>query len=74
MGFPSEGKEAMIRNPMQDVQSFLEENHRQHYRVYNLCSEKDRQYDAAKFENRVASFGFEDHKAPPLPLLLAACQ
>lgn len=89
---------------MGEVQSFLEEKHRGHYRVFNLCSgvrtsaarhshnryighqwpvlmrgyggfiEADRQYESDKFKGRVANFGFEDHKAPPLPLLLAVCQ
>ena len=74
LGFPAEGKEATWRNPMSDVKSFLEAKHRGHYRVYNLCSESNRQYDPKHFGGRVANFGFEDHKAPPLPMLLAVCQ
>jgi phosphatidylinositol-3,4,5-trisphosphate 3-phosphatase/dual-specificity protein phosphatase PTEN len=74
MGFPTEGKEAAFRNPMAEVQRFLELKHRQHYRVFNLCCEKDRQYDSSKFQDEVALFGFKDHNAPPLPLLLACCQ
>ena len=74
MGFPAEGKEATFRNPMAEVQRFMELKHRKHYRVYNLCCEPDRQYDSAKFQDEVALFGFKDHNAPPLPLLLACCQ
>lgn len=74
MGFPTEGKEAAFRNPMPEVIRFLELKHRQHYRVFNLCCEKDRQYDSSKFQDEVALFGFKDHNAPPLPLLLACCQ
>ena len=59
---------------MGEVQRFLEAKHRQHYRVFNLCCEPDRQYDAGKFQDEVALFGFKDHNAPPLPLLLACCQ
>jgi hypothetical protein len=33
MGFPSEGSESMYRNPMSEVQRFLEMRHKDHYRV-----------------------------------------
>ena len=51
MGFPSEGTEGVYRNPMSEVVSFLETRHREHYMVFNLCSE--RSYDPAKFSRRV---------------------
>jgi phosphatidylinositol-3,4,5-trisphosphate 3-phosphatase/dual-specificity protein phosphatase PTEN len=66
MGFPSEGKEAAYRNPMSEVQRFLETFHKGHYKVYNLCSE--RSYDASSFPN-VARYPFDDHNAPPLHLI-----
>lgn len=47
MGFPSENIEGIYRNPMKEVQNFLEEFHKDHYMVYNLCSEKE--YDISKF-------------------------
>ncbi len=33
MGFPSEGREGIIRNPMNKVQQFFEERHANHYKV-----------------------------------------
>eukprot|EP01044_Picomonas_judraskeda_P010469 COSAG03_NODE_1348_length_4281_cov_116.671927_4_plen_309_part_00 len=51
MGFPSEGAEALYRNPMAEVQHFLNSRHPGCYRVYNLCSE--RAYPSRAFENRV---------------------
>lgn len=35
-GFPSEGREAMYRNPMEEVQRFFETRHKDHYWIYNL--------------------------------------
>ena len=55
MGFPSIGCEACYRNPRDDVIDFLNENFGSEFRVYNLCSESDRQYDVAIFEGRVCS-------------------
>ncbi len=47
MGFPSEKVEGLYRNAMPDVQRFFRVNHEGHFRIYNLCSE--REYDHAKF-------------------------
>eukprot|EP01052_Picozoa_sp_SAG31_P019190 SAG31_NODE_1389_length_8545_cov_3.081103_10_plen_614_part_00 len=72
MGFPSEGTEAMFRNPMTEVQRFLNVRHPRAYRVYNLCSE--RSYAAEKFRGSVGCFPFDDHNPPPLQLLRACCE
>lgn len=67
MGFPSEGREGVYRNPMSEVVAFLERYHRDHYMVYNLCSERD--YSPLHFRNRVRRFPFDDHNACPLTLI-----
>lgn len=40
--------EGLYRNSMPDVQRFFDTRHAGHYRVYNLCSERD--YDISKFD------------------------
>jgi phosphatidylinositol-3,4,5-trisphosphate 3-phosphatase/dual-specificity protein phosphatase PTEN len=72
MGFPSENVEAAYRNPMKEVLRFLDSFHKDHYKVYNLCSE--RSYDHDKFYNRVEVFPFDDHNAPPFELIAQFCQ
>ena len=57
-GFPSEGKEAIYRNPRWEVQRLLESKHHGHYYMYNLCLE--RRYDPALFDNR----GEHSHSLP----------
>lgn len=64
MGFPSTSLESLYRNNLEDVQKFLRKNFKEHYRVYNLCSE--RTYDPKVFDNNVENFPFDDHNPPPL--------
>jgi protein-tyrosine phosphatase len=58
MGFPSTGREAFYRNDMGDVVRFFETRHANHYKIYNLCSE--RLYAKAAFA-RSMHFPFDDH-------------
>uniref|UniRef100_A0A4W4GFE0 Transmembrane phosphatase with tensin homology n=1 Tax=Electrophorus electricus TaxID=8005 RepID=A0A4W4GFE0_ELEEL len=51
MSFPSSGKQALYRNPIREVARFLDTKHPDHYKVYNLCSEKG--YDPKFFHYRV---------------------
>lgn len=71
MGFPSEGTEGIYRNPMPEVQKFLEYRHKDSYKVYNLCSE--RAYDHKKFHGRVARYPFDDHNCPNFEDLYKFC-
>ena len=64
MGFPSSGREASYRNPMPEVQRFLNTKYPSKYKVYNLCCE--RSYDKSAFNGSAVTYGFEDHNPPPL--------
>lgn len=74
MGFPSSGKEYFYRNPWKQTKKFLTHFHGENYKVYNLCCEKDRQYDAGRFNDQVECFPFEDHQAPPIGLIHKFCR
>ena len=71
MGLPASGSEAMYCNPIDEVVRFLETHHAERYKVLNLCNE--RSYDISKFGASCASFPFDDHGAPPMPLVCAFC-
>ncbi|CAI8604926.1 unnamed protein product [Vicia faba] len=80
MGFPAGDMssgffgyvEGFYRNHMEEVIKFFETNHKDKYKVYNLCLE--RLYDASLFEGKVASFPFDDHNCPPIQLIVSFCQ
>jgi len=55
------------RNTLPEIYRYLEGSHKDHYKVYNLCSE--RKYDASLFHGRVAEFGFPPNEPPPLQLI-----
>ena len=71
MGYPSEGREAMYRNPYTEVIQFFEKRHGSDYRVFNLCSE--RWYPPSRFSGRFERWPFDDHNPPPLALIAPCC-
>ncbi|XP_039601775.1 putative tyrosine-protein phosphatase TPTE [Polypterus senegalus] len=68
MSFPSSGKQSFYRNPIGEVARFLDTKHIDHYKVYNLCSEKG--YDPKYFHYRVERFFIDDHNVPALEDML----
>jgi phosphatidylinositol-3,4,5-trisphosphate 3-phosphatase/dual-specificity protein phosphatase PTEN len=71
MGFPAKDFESLYRNNVQDVVRFFEKRHKGHYKVYNLCSEREYPLDTFEKQERYA---FNDHEAPPLDLILPFCK
>ena len=71
MGYPSSSIEGFYRNPIEEVQKFLNERHPKHYKVYNLC--KERGYPKDTFFKQ-GYFPFKDHEAPPLNLIRPFCE
>ena len=70
MGYPSKNIEGIYRNNMEDVKSFFITRHMNHYKVYNLCEERN--YKDC-FQKQ-AYYPFKDHEAPPLNLIRPFCE
>ena len=71
MGLPSVSIEGLYRNPMEEVQKFFNTRHPSHYKVYNLCEEKN--YPQNTFYKQ-GYFPFKDHEAPPINLIRPFCE
>lgn len=71
MSFPSSGLMAFYRNPIHEVVRFFETRHKDHYKIYNLCSERD--YDESLFHNRVERICIDDHNVPSLKKMVEFC-
>ncbi|XP_049851540.1 phosphatidylinositol 3,4,5-trisphosphate 3-phosphatase and dual-specificity protein phosphatase PTEN-like isoform X1 [Schistocerca gregaria] len=72
MGFPSSDVEGLYRNPINEVYRFFELRHKDKYKLYNLCAERD--YDHIKFHGRVSRYPFQDHNAPPVDTIVECCK
>lgn len=72
MGYPSVGFEATYRNPLPDVQRFLNTRHTGKYKVYNLCCERDYDIKACFYEG-CDLYRFADHQACPFAMIPAFC-
>ncbi|KAG0167173.1 hypothetical protein DFQ28_003248 [Apophysomyces sp. BC1034] len=73
MSAPSVGLESIYRNSLQDVKRFLDGRHGEHYKIFNLRSEKS--YKADMFDHApVVNYPFDDHQSPPFDLMLKFCQ
>jgi tensin len=73
MPFPFPAEEAALsrrRNCIDDVTTFLNEAHGNHYMVWNLS---ERGYDESAFDEQVIVYNFPGHPAPPLGLLYLVC-
>ena len=55
MGLPASGVTGLYRNPQQEVWRFLETFHAGQYKIYNLCTRDQDQYDPAVFNDAVVT-------------------
>ncbi|KAJ1984113.1 hypothetical protein H4R34_000866 [Dimargaris verticillata] len=72
MCFPSEGLESLYRNQLPLVAAYLHKRHERHFKVYNLCLEKE--YEKEKFNAPMAYYPIPDHTPPTLRQMLEFCQ
>ncbi|XP_066548139.1 auxilin isoform X2 [Amia ocellicauda] len=71
MSYPAEAVEIGYRNHIEDVRSFLDSRHMDHYTVFNLSQKL---YRSAKFHNRVSECSWPARQAPSLHNLFAVCK
>ncbi|KAM5256934.1 auxilin [Ctenodactylus gundi] len=71
MSFPLDNVDIGFRNQVDDIRSFLDSRHLDHYTVYNLSPKS---YRTAKFHSRVSECSWPDRQAPSLHNLFAVCR
>ncbi|KAL6075667.1 Phosphatidylinositol 3,4,5-trisphosphate 3-phosphatase tpte2, variant 2 [Balamuthia mandrillaris] len=72
MSVPATKVESLYRNHINDVVRFFNTRHGGHYRIYNMCAERD--YSHAKFQDQVVRCPVEDHNVPSLTQMVELCQ
>ncbi|XP_077981164.1 cyclin-G-associated kinase-like [Glandiceps talaboti] len=71
MSFPAEGIEAAYKNNIDEVKTFLDSRHNQHYYIFNCCQ---RTYRTLKLNNKVSEYSWPAKKAPELRTVYLACR
>ncbi|XP_037104947.1 putative tyrosine-protein phosphatase auxilin isoform X3 [Syngnathus acus] len=71
MTYPAESVQIGYQNHVEDIRSFLDTRHADHYTVFNLSQ---RNYRGAKFSNRVSECNWPALQAPSLHNLFAVCK
>ncbi|KAG3283332.1 DnaJ heat shock protein family (Hsp40) member C6 [Ictidomys tridecemlineatus] len=71
MSFPLDNVDIGFRNQVDDIRSFLDSRHLDHYTVYNLSPKS---YRTAKFHSRVSECSWPIRQAPSLHNLFAVCR
>ncbi|XP_005743338.1 putative tyrosine-protein phosphatase auxilin isoform X3 [Pundamilia nyererei] len=71
MTYPVESVQIGYQNHVEDIRSFLDSRHADHYTVFNLSQ---RNYRGAKFSNRVSECNWPSRQAPSLHNLFAVCK
>ncbi|XP_052337113.1 putative tyrosine-protein phosphatase auxilin [Oncorhynchus keta] len=71
MSYPAEALQIGNQNHVEDIRSFLDSRHADHYTVFNLSQ---RNYRGAKFSNRVSECNWPPRQAPSLHNLFAVCK
>ena len=78
MGFPSVSGESFFRNPREEVQRFFATKHRDRYRIYNLCREKEYSLSDVFPEgvsgSRLKKYAFDKGNPCPFSMLVAFCE
>uniref|UniRef100_A0A3B3SY26 Auxilin n=1 Tax=Paramormyrops kingsleyae TaxID=1676925 RepID=A0A3B3SY26_9TELE len=71
MSYPVEAVDIGYKNHIEDMRSFLDSRHVDHYTVFNLSQ---RNYRGTKLSNRVSECSWPSRQAPSLHNLFAVCK
>ena len=72
-GLPAEVTEAFFRNRRGDIVRFLQKNHGDMVKIYNLCAEPAYQYSAKSVQCGISRFPFFDHNVASLKKMFEFC-